>query len=64
MQNLKHWKGEISVETYVMLKPEAYYEPCQTSEMERFVKIINGSKSSTSFAKRSILEVKYALGSR
>ena len=34
--------------------PEAYSEPCQTSKMELFVKMINGWKPLTIFAKSSI----------
>ena len=36
---------------------EAYSEPCQTSKMERFAKIINSFQPLTTFAKRSILDV-------
>ena len=36
---------------------EAYSEPCQTSKMERFAKIVNGSNPSTIILKRSILDV-------
>ena len=35
----------------------AYSEPCQTSKMERFTKIVNCLKSLTIFVKRSILDV-------
>ena len=38
-------------------KGQAYLEPCQTSKMERFAKIVNGDKPLTIFAKRSILDV-------
>ena len=38
-------------------KSEAYSEPCQTSKMKCFAKIINGLKLLTIFAKRSILDV-------
>ena len=34
---------------------EAYLEPCQTSKMERFVKIITGFKPIAIFEKSSIL---------
>ena len=36
---------------------EAYSEPCQTSKMGCFAKIVDGSKPLTIFAKRSILIV-------
>ena len=36
---------------------EAYSEPCLTSKMQRFVKIVNGKKSWNTFLKRSILDV-------
>ena len=36
---------------------EAYSEPCQTSKMERFAKIVNGKKPLTIFAERSVLDV-------
>ena len=36
---------------------EAYSEHCQTSRMERFMKIVNGQKPLTIFAKCSILNV-------
>ena len=35
---------------------EAYLEPCQTSKMELFAKIVNDWKPLSIFAKRSILE--------
>ena len=36
---------------------EAYSEPCQTSKMGRFAKIVDGPKLLTIFAKHSILIV-------
>ena len=36
---------------------EAYSEPCQTSKMEVFTKIVNGFSFLTIFAKSSILDV-------
>ena len=36
---------------------EAYSKPCQTFKTECFVKIVNGLKQWTIFAKRSILDV-------
>ena len=39
------------------LKEVLYSEPCQTSKMELFLKIINGRKPLTIFAKSSILDV-------
>ena len=35
---------------------EASLEPCQTSRMELFVKLVNGFKPSTILAKRFILK--------
>ena len=35
---------------------EAYSEPCQSSKMESFAKIVGGQKLSTTFAKRSIFD--------
>ena len=40
-----------------MYHPEAYSQPCQTSEMERFVKIVNNFQLLTIFAKHSILDI-------
>ena len=42
--------------SYKWLGAEAYSEPCQTSEMECFVKIVNGKESFTIFSKLSILD--------
>ena len=39
------------------LTTEAYSEPCQTSKMGRFVKIVNRLKSLTIFIKRTILDI-------
>ena len=36
---------------------EAYSEPCQTSKIVRFTKIVNGFEQLTIFAKRSILDI-------
>ena len=36
---------------------DVYSQPCQTSKMENFVKIVNGYKPLTIFAKPSILDV-------
>ena len=44
----------LSVPAFFMCSPEAYSEPCQTSQMECFTKIINYL---TIFAERSILDV-------
>ena len=41
----------------VIQKKEAYSEPCQTSKMELFVKIVDGGLQLAKFAKSSILEV-------
>ena len=38
------------------LTPEAYSDPCQTSKIERFAKIVNDWKPLTIFAKHSILD--------
>ena len=38
-------------------KKEAYSEPCQTSKMELFVKIVDGGCQLAKFAKSSILDV-------
>ena len=38
-------------------KSEAYSEPCQTSKMERFVKIVNGYNPLILLANHSILDV-------
>ena len=37
--------------------PEAYSEPCQTSKMELFAKIVNGFSYLNIFAKSSISDV-------
>ena len=37
--------------------PEAYLEPCQTSKMELFTKIVNGFSYLNIFAKSSISDV-------
>ena len=37
--------------------PEAHSEPCQTSKMECFAKIVHGLTPLTIFAERSILDV-------
>ena len=37
---------------------KSYSEPCQTSKLERFAKIVDGFKPLTIFAKRSILDVR------
>ena len=37
--------------------PEAYPEPCQTSNMDYFVKIVNGLNLLTFFVRHSILDV-------
>ena len=39
------------------LESEVYSEPCQTSKMECFAKIVSGWKSLTIFAKYSIFVV-------
>ena len=39
------------------MQTEAYSEPCQTSKIESFAKIVNGFMPLTIFAKRSILDV-------
>ena len=36
---------------------EVYLEPCHTSKMDRFAKIVNSYKPLTIFAKRSILDI-------
>ena len=36
---------------------EAYSEPCQTSKIELFAKIVNGFQPLTIFAKSSVLDV-------
>ena len=41
----------------VYIFPEAYSEPCHTSEMKNFAKIVNSFKPLTIFAKRSTLDV-------
>ena len=40
----------------IMLTPESHSEPSQTSKVELFVKIVNGSKSLIVFARSSILD--------
>ena len=40
-----------------MCHPDTYSEPCETSKMERFVKIVNNFKPLTIFGKRSILDI-------
>ena len=40
-----------------MCHTEAYPEPCQTSKMERFAKIVNDFYPLTIFTRRSILDV-------
>ena len=47
---LKPWKNNLS-------DPEAYPEPCQTSKMDCFVKIVNGLNLLTFFVRHSILDV-------
>lgn len=37
---------------------ETYSEPCQTSNMERFAKVVNNVKLLTIFAKHSTLDVR------
>ena len=37
--------------------PEAHSEPCHTSKMELFAKIVNGSQTSSILAKNYILDV-------
>ena len=59
----RHWNwnnGYLQiVACYCMPKSETYSEPCHTSNMERFVKIVNGFqlKTLTIFTKHSILDV-------
>ena len=45
---------EMFLTEYYPKNSEAYSEPCQTSKMERFLKIFNGL---TIFAKHSILDI-------
>ena len=40
----------------IMLTPESHSEPSQTSKVELFVKIVNGSKSLIVFARSPILD--------
>ena len=47
---LKPWKNNL-------IDPEAYPEPCQTSQMDCFVKIVNGLNLLTFFVKHTILDV-------
>ena len=47
---LKPWQNYLS-------DPEAYPEPCQTSKMDCFVKIVNGLNLLTFFVRHSILDV-------
>ena len=47
---LKPWQNNLS-------DPEAYPEPCQTSKMDCFVKIVNGLNLLTFFVRHSILDV-------
>ena len=52
------WKCSVRYSTRMMYSATgAYSEICQTSEMERFAKIISGFYSLTFFTKRSILDV-------
>ena len=39
----------------MILKPKVYSEPCQTSKVTRFAKMVNDFQPLTVFAKRSIL---------
>ena len=47
---LEPWQSNLS-------NPEAYSKPCQTSKMECFAKIVNGSKLKNYFVKHSILDI-------
>ena len=47
---LKPWQNNLN-------DPEAYPEPCQTSKMDCFVKIVNGLNLLTFFVRHSILDV-------
>ena len=40
-----------------MCHPAAYSEPCQTTNMEYFAKIVNDFQRLAIFAKRSILDI-------
>ena len=53
--NLKLWSN--TGEEFQLPYAVAYSEPGQAPKMERFAKIVNSLKSSTIFAKRSILEL-------
>ena len=56
---LDEWNKVVkkNIENSSKVRPEAYSEPCQTSKMKLFVKIVNGRKSLTLFAKSPILDV-------
>ena len=48
---------DINIRKLVWLSSETYSEPCQTSLMGTFAKIINSFQPSTTFAKRFTLDV-------
>ena len=55
--------GNIFIEyfLFIMVSPEAYSEPCQTSKMEIFRKIVNASQPLTISPKFSIFRPEYLL---
>ena len=57
----KSWPDRLTCQTLSndLTSKEAYSQPCQTSKIERFVKIINSFTPLTVFTKRSILDVWY-----
>ena len=40
-----------------MIESQAYSEPCQTSKVEPFAKIVNGFKKITIFKRNSVSEI-------
>ena len=57
-KTLSRFRVKVNFGKFFRRAAEAYSEPCQTSKIEYFAKIINGLKAVKSrFAKRSILDI-------
>ena len=52
LSSITNYEAELQM---MILKPKVYSEPCQTSKVKRFAKMVNDFHPLTVFAKRSIL---------
>ena len=53
LSSITNYEADLPV--MMILKPKVYSEPCQTSKVKRFAKMVNDFYPLTVFAKRSIL---------